>query len=215
MKIDYKLHCVAPNVYLVEVENQFDLAMLFMRAQEYYESPNPEFLNRPFDIWEYIRWYASKNGHSFTYGADWAGFNVPVSVIYECYDQLLTHHTSTPYDFIMLEILEQIYPGAYYLIGATELNGETQQHEICHALYRLNEDYQRQADELVDALPTEAFLRMVDNLKDQGYTDHVLKDEIQAYLMFGYDTRFFCEGLDMSFLEVKHNEFHQKLDKFF
>lgn len=39
MDIKYKIKEVKPNVFAVVVKDKYDRAMLFCRAQEYYESP--------------------------------------------------------------------------------------------------------------------------------------------------------------------------------
>ena len=49
-KPEYKLYKIAPKLFCVEMPNTYDLSMLFVRYQEYYESPNPKFRNKAFKL---------------------------------------------------------------------------------------------------------------------------------------------------------------------
>ena len=71
MKIDYKIEEVRPNVFAVIVKDHYHRAMLFLRVQEFYESPNPQFRGKNFSIWDYIEWYSRRNKDVFTYTFDW------------------------------------------------------------------------------------------------------------------------------------------------
>ena len=51
MKIDINIKEVRPNVFAVIVKDHYHRAMLFMRVQEFYESPNTEFRGKNFSIW--------------------------------------------------------------------------------------------------------------------------------------------------------------------
>ena len=77
MNLNYTLQEVKPNVFVVLLEDNYNLPMLFCRVQEFYESPNEDFRNKKFSIWEYMEWYSKSNKGSFTYPSDWAGFNIP------------------------------------------------------------------------------------------------------------------------------------------
>ena len=102
----YKIKEAAPDVFAVVVKDKYNRAMLFCRAQEYYESPNPKFRNKTFSIWDYMKWYHEKYGKGFSYGADWSGFNIPLKVITTCYNKL--GKFETPYDKTMYDIVVKI-----------------------------------------------------------------------------------------------------------
>ena len=60
--------------------------MHFLRAQEFYESPFPEFKGKNFNLIDYMEKYAKAYGDNvFTYPGDWCGFNIPSNVLKECY----------------------------------------------------------------------------------------------------------------------------------
>lgn len=65
-----------------------ELAKMFMRFQEFYESP--KFHGKIFTRKEYLQWYKETKGTK--YEDDWAGFNIPGWVIdvfkHGCFDPL-------------------------------------------------------------------------------------------------------------------------------
>jgi len=96
MKVEYTIKEVKPKIYAVILPDDYHRPMLFCRVQEYYESPNPKFRGKSFDIWDYIEWYSRNHHDAFTYAFDWGGFNIPLEVAYNCYDTLKDGYT--PYD---------------------------------------------------------------------------------------------------------------------
>jgi len=43
----------------IQFDDEYDLALHFLRAQEFYESPNEKFRGQPFNIWDYIKWHSA------------------------------------------------------------------------------------------------------------------------------------------------------------
>ena len=196
MQIKYQIKEVKPNIFAVIVKDKYDRAMLFCRVQEYYESPSPKFRGKQFSIWDYMKWYDKKNGCGFSYGADWSGFNIPIWVAKECYNHL--NKLETPYDKVMDEIVQKLnsyYTG--YMIGAGNTTDETFQHEVCHALYHTDKNYKKQMDNLTEGLPKKYYDVFKNNLFKMGYASKVVKDEIQAYLQYGYKEDQFGKGVDI------------------
>jgi len=191
MDIKYKIKKIQPNIYAVIVPDDYHRPMLFMRAQEYYESPNPLFKGKSFNIWDYIEWYSRNHRGSFTYAFDWGGFNIPLEVGYNCYDTLKDVYT--PYDEIMENIIHTIYKMNGnscdgYIIGVGDMAGETFRHEVCHGLYATNHLYKEMADEITQMIPTKLYNQFVNNLIEYGYSFEVMDDEVQAYLMSNWET---------------------------
>jgi hypothetical protein len=199
MKINYKLKEILPEIFAVIIKDKYDRAMLFCRAQEYYESPSPKFRGKEFSIWDYMKWYHIKNENGFSYGADWSGFNIPIAVLKECYRKL--NKTETPYDKVMDQILSRILPNTGYVIGCGDTKGETFKHEICHALYHTNKNYKKQMDNFTKGLPQKYYNIFKKNLLAMGYTTKVINDEIQAYLQYGYDDARFSKGVNFKQLK--------------
>jgi len=208
MKIDYKIKEVQPNIFAVIVKDKYDLAMLFCRAQEYYESPNKKFNGKTFDFWDYMKWYAKKYKKGFSYMIDWSGFNIPLEIIQECYHGLDFYFT--PYDEHMNFIMDEIEGKGdcrlpKYIIGCNDIKGETFQHEICHAKYSIDGKYKAKKDNLIKQIDKKHLKIFKNNLLKMGYARKVINDEIQAYLQYGYEMDCFGKGVEMKYRE-KYNK---------
>ena len=187
MKIKYTIKEVKKNVFAVVVPDSYDRCMLFLRVQEYYE--NPKYKGKNFNIWEFVKYYSRNN--IFRYAEEWDGFNLPYRVAEECYNNIIQY--DTPYDAVMDEILGEINPkGEAYIIGVDSSNGETFDHELCHAEYYLNKEYKQVADKLIKSLPKELCAILKKNLLRAGYHRSVINDEIQAYMLTNYFSVEFC-----------------------
>jgi hypothetical protein len=90
---------VKPFIYCVEVDDNYDRAMLFCRYQEFYESPYKQFRGKPFTWMEYMRFYKNSwKKNVFTYPEDWVGYNIPSTILEKSID---TFYKETEYDVIM------------------------------------------------------------------------------------------------------------------
>ena len=192
--INYKIHELIPNVFALEIPDGYNRGMLFLRSQEFYESPFDEFRGKHFDVFHYMDHYRKWKGVDyFSYPDDWAGYNIPGEIIENAIKPILDANNGifpTPYDFIMLNIIKSIRSkikedSKWYLIGVGSLNGRTVKHEIAHALFYISKEYKEKMCELVLSLPRGIFEKMEENLKYLGYTDAVIVDEIQAYMSTG------------------------------
>lgn len=215
MEIQYTLKEVAPKIFAVVVPNDYDRAMLFCRAQEFYESDNSLFNGQDFSIWDYMKWYSDKNKGLFTYPKDWNGFNIPFSVALNC---IIGTEEETPYDNIMQEILDKIlltenYYGSY-IIGTKLDNGLTFKHEMAHALYYTNEEYKNIVDKLTSEIPLKYYNIMVINLLNLGYDKSVINDEIQAYISTNYNHKYFNNGVEIGMLKELHKKYKKELNHF-
>ena len=216
MKIEYTLKELRPNIFAVIVPNDYDRAMLFCRVQEFYESDSEQFVETDFDMWEYVRWYSMKNKNSFTYAKDWCGFNIPFIKAVNC---MIGIKNKTPYDIFMEEIIDKIlsdynYNTSSYIIGTKSDRGTTFKHELCHALYFTNSIYKELADELTYQLDVDAYWALHLNLVELGYNENVIADEIQAYLMTNYKSKYFSRGVDIEMLNKIHEQYKERLNHF-
>lgn len=220
MGIKYKIKEVKPNIFAVIVKDDYDRAMLFCRAQEYYESPNKKFRGKDFSIWDYMKWYSSEYGRGFSYGVDWGGFNIPFDIMWECYEnQNNLPDWETPYDGYMWEILVQIdnirdENKKCYVIGAGDMTGETFQHEVCHGLWYTNNSYRKQAKNVLMTFHPEHYKVFKENLINMGYTDSVIDDEIHAYLTTNWNYGKFGKGVDIKIRERYNNALSLTLNEF-
>jgi hypothetical protein len=212
MKIKHYIKEVNPNIFAVVVKNKYDRAMLFCRAQEYYESPSPKFRGKEFSIWDYMKWYDEQNGWGFSYGADWSGFNIPLKQINDCYNKL--NKFESPYDKIMHDILSVLnlkyLSKNGYVIGCGDTKGDTFKHEVCHGLYYTNKEYKKKMDALTKKLPKQIYNTFKKNILALGYASKVVDDEIQAYLQYGYQNPDFGRGVDIDVRIKYSNLYHQQ-----
>lgn len=198
----YKLKQVAKNIFLVTVDSAYDTAMLFLRYQEYYESP--KFHGKFFTLLDYMEWYSKKVGdNAFTYPDDYNGFNLPGWVLKKVTGALFTEKFDTvnKYDLTMLEIMDQISAmGAYenfYLIGVSKETGDpsTINHEIAHGMYSTDLLYQAVVNKMVRELPKKIRKRLFKALKDRQYHSSVLVDEANAFLSTGLHSTWKLRGM--------------------
>lgn len=197
----YKLKKIKDQIYLVDCENHYDLCMLFLRYQEFYESPNSKFRGKDFQILDYMEWWSKTKGNgSFTYPIAWGGFNIPSWVIHHFHDLQSNPHYKdyNKYDGEMFRIYEKIKfkninglmvekeTKPFYLIGVSKSSSEALDHELAHGLYYTNTEYRLAMNKLVKALPSSLKKNINAWLKEAGYTSQVFKDETQAYLATGF-----------------------------
>jgi hypothetical protein len=183
--MSYSLTKVLDKIYLLKFEDHYDLCMTFLRYSEFYESGNPDFRGKQFQILDYMEWFARTYGNGvFNYPEQWAGFNIPSTVI-EQVDNLGIADFNR-YDERMLDIhchLKTEAGGDYYLIGVSD--DETIDHEVAHGLYSTNLSYRSEMERLIDSLPKRTYRKICDYLTSVDYAESSHRDEIQAYIATG------------------------------
>jgi len=180
---------VIGKVLVVEVEDKFDRAMLFCRAQEFYESQNPDFRGvQRFDIWEYLKWHEKEYKESYT--QRWEGFNLPMEVA-----QLATVKPQTKYDSKFEKIIRYNNIKADYIIGVDKIGSDTFHHEMAHGMYYTNTEYRDEMLQEIARMPENKMDILYNYLIEEGYHPDKVVDEIQAYMVSGgegieYEARF-------------------------
>ncbi len=215
---------VKDRIFAVVIPDSYERAMTFLRVQEFYESPNPDFRGKDFDIWDYILWYSCQNDGSFTYASDWSGFNIPLPVAWECYDGVSSMRDTwkSKWDEVMKNIVWAVQGRMFhkkhtrdmnaYIIGTEDMQGDTFKHEVCHGLYYTNKEYKKAVDEITDSIDPEIRETLKNNLLEMGYTEGVVYDEIQAYLNFGWESKKFSKGVrknTLKSLSKKYRKIYQ------
>lgn len=206
----YSVKEIRPDIFAVIVPDNYDRAMLFCRVQEFYESPSELFRNNTFSIWDYFSWYSKKYGKGcFSYTRDFVGYNFPLIVAKKCYQ---LNAIETPYDKIMVEIIESIYECAKrkYLIGVDALKNSTFNHELAHGLYYTNIDYKNEVNKITKSISKFNLSKFKKNLKSIGYCPSVLKDEIQAYMATEINKKVTKGILDKKKLHQKYKMIFNK-----
>jgi hypothetical protein len=188
----YKLTKHLDSVYLVQFEESYDLAMTFLRYQEFYECANEDIRGKQFTLLQFMDWYVKEVNEydSFSYHLDWSGFNIPSTTIQEVRE--LGILDMNHYDARMFDIYDDIRrihgDSDFYLIGTsepTDPEDTTLEHELAHGLYYTNEQYRIEMNENWDTLSTHSKVLLADYLTETGYPEKVHIDEVQAYLSTG------------------------------
>lgn len=208
----YKLIQNSDRIFSLEFENSYDLAMCFLRVQEFYESPNKNFRGNSFNVFEYMDWYSKKHSSEgcFTYPKDWAGFNVSSEQINKCYLDLLKEHRTVYDEFFEWEINNYIFKEIvnqekYYLIGYVKNKKDNSvfEHEIAHAFYFLDKDYKKLMLENIKLWNVNFKNKVFEVLRKTGYVKGVFEDETQAY--FSTDESYILENIKSTVLDKTVN----------
>ena len=189
----YNFYELMNGIFLLEFEHSDDLAMTFLRVQEFYESSNDKFRKNKFTLQEYKDWYITQSEDgTFSYCDDCAGFNVPSLIIDTCYKM---HDERFPQDNFFLNICNKCKYlssvnglDSYYLIGITKGDDETLSHEIAHGLYTTNKNYRNKIDKALEQVDKETLDNMKSIVADIGYGEDTLLDEAHAYWATGLFT---------------------------
>lgn len=215
---------ISNNIIHLSMPTQKEISSLLIRFQEYYESPIKEIRGKIFTLGYLKHLYSlstrtERGGFTYHRGnlfdGDWNGFNFPGEVIEPFVRGLFDPLTPGEEDVVELLKWRQ---DKFYVIGTHAESGEdwVMDHEVCHALYYINEAYRVNVDEaLVEALDSEPKLaNMYTMLKSWGYCDEVLADECHAYISADY--KWLCDEkedeLDKFDIEIPE-ELHKQLRK--
>lgn len=186
----YNLYEIMPAVFLLEVKGNKNLASIFLRAQEFYESTNDSVRGKSFTIEEYKKWYKTLNEkNEFSYAKDWQGFNISSDTLEMCYQ---INKERKIEDYFLLDIAkickkissEKNYKN-YYLLGAKYNDVKVLRHELAHALFYTNSEYKKIMVQHFASLPIKFQKKMSIILGDLGYYKDVHIDEAQAYFATG------------------------------
>lgn len=199
---------IAPNIYWVDFDFQYELAMSFLRFQEHYESP--EFKDKVFTLGQYREWYKTTRSHGeFSYPKDWNGFNIPGYIFKPFTNGLFDPLTAEEQELIFTLIRNKVdLDSNFYLIGTHGGAIDVLDHEICHALYYTNPKYKSKMDNLMGQYDLS---KLHNTLMDMGYHKDLCKDEAQAYICTGFDEdrpEMTCpEGLKKAMIAVMSQYF--------
>jgi hypothetical protein len=192
-KLPFDIYRVTNRIYLFLFNDSYDMCMHFLRYQETYESP--KFRNQKFTILEFMAWYAKNYGKGvFTYTGDWGGFNIPSNVIWKVHASKIDDYNA--YDAAMIAAYNKISSithlepdgvahDTFYVLGVTKQDADLLSHELAHGLYATTAAYREAMTSCQKDLPTSVKNDVFDYLKDIGYCDDVLDDELQAYFSTG------------------------------
>lgn len=199
-----ELKKIHDKAYWIRCESFYELGMLFLRYQEFYESPFDHIKGKNFTIAEFIstytKWCGSKNDRNesfFSYPNDNGGYNIPLKII----DQVnalgikdMNHYDSLMNGLKTMIIADSKTPDCY-IIGTFKGADEKEyfQHELAHTMFYCDQNYRQKITFIIDKALTDDELKkaLINLLISNGsYSIHVFNDELQAYLSTGYDDMF-------------------------
>jgi len=182
---------IFPGLIHIEFDTQEELCSTMVRMQEFYESPFQEIRGKLFLLERFKTLYAASRSHkNYSYNTDWCGFNIPGHIIRMFYKLFSDHCELNDKEKAFLSLLpkELSTDGRidhFYVIATHKQDtntSETIEHEIAHALYYLNSDYNELMRESIQELGSELVDIFTEQLKEMGYDDSTIPDEIQAHL---------------------------------
>ncbi len=189
-----KFRSITPEIVHITLPTRNELAQTLIRFQEHYESPFPDIRGKIFTL-GMVRakggrkkpGVASYEGGKH-YTAEWSGYNFPGSTLDPFIKGLFDPLTSIEQDIVEALRYRQ---DRFYVIGTygDDDPGDTLNHEIAHALYYVNADYKAAVDSVLAPMDLAGIKQM---LRDWGYCEEVLDDEVQAYI--GPDYAWFKEN---------------------
>ena len=183
-----ELYNCGKHIWTIKINDQQSRAMVFLRSQEYFESPFDKIVGKQFKISDYIDIYKEQNKkQEFSYGADWEGFNIPSTILEECMFNIPSDEMNN-YDKIMLSIIATIKnheKDRYYLLGVDTLDKTVLEHEFAHAMYFTIPEYKIEMDELTIKCENNIKKEISIILNNMGYIDQVFNDEFQSYMSTG------------------------------
>jgi len=179
----YTFSKIRENVFLVESETQYELTSMFVRPQEFYESPFENIKGKHFSLDEFMDTYAKEMGN-FTYFSDWSGFNI-TGGMFKAFFQTFRFDLREK-ERILLQGINGLCPnldGQFYVLGAIKGKLKVINHEIAHAYWYLYPKYKYKMIELSQKnISTSLYDDAFYSLTSKGYDSSFVDDELQAYL---------------------------------
>lgn len=177
-------------IILLTFKNQYEMTSSLIRMQEYYESEFDDILHNFFTLEEYIDLvYEKYPEQGFDYYDSVVGCNIPGDFIRDFFDVFHKEYNDLRvkekyvFDILKPYIMsnKKFYMIANYKEGIDGSNLEVLNHEISHGFYDIFRDY----SDVMDLLTVEIrskYPKFIQAIKNKGYSEHMLDDEIQAFL---------------------------------
>lgn len=170
-------------IFEIVSSRKSDVARIVVRPQVHYD--NKEFKGKIFSLDEFKKYYSGDK--EFTYYYDWNGFNMPDNAIKKFLDGKF-NPLSPEEKWLMDNIRDNVdTSNPYYILGYSNDDKPTVNHERAHALYYLSPEYKKEADGIVDSIPKSELGTLNEFLRVRNYHPSVYEDEMQAYLMADKD----------------------------
>jgi len=209
-------HC-GDHIWAIKSPDDYTRALMFMRPQEFYESSFEEIISKQFKVSDFVNIYKQHYGkQQFTYGSDWAGFNIPSNILEECMFNIPEDEINN-WDKLMLSAIntiKEIEGGHnYYLLGVDELSNRLLEHEFAHAMYFTLPEYKAEISKMNDECDPIVKDMMYKCITEYGYADHVLPDELQAYMATGLGKKMI--EMNIPNIEIWQEKYRNIFDSYY
>jgi hypothetical protein len=165
---------VTPKISWIDFNSEIEMGKMFCRFQEYYESPR--FVGQVFSIRQYAAWYRKTYG-AFTYYRDWEGYNIPARIMVPFAAGRFNPLTKS--ERTLLQVTNHV-PYEGYLVATVNGNLRTLKHELAHALFGTEHDYEAEVLSILGKCP---LLPIFQILEKYAYGAVTWVDEAHAYLL--------------------------------
>lgn len=209
-------HC-GDHIWAIKSPDNHTRALMFMRPQEFYESSFEEIISKQFKVSNFVDIYKQHYGKKeFTYGSDWSGFNIPSTILEDCMFNIPEDEINN-WDKLMLSIINIIKEKEgehnYYLLGVDELSNRLLEHEFAHAMYFTLPEYKDEMSKMNDDCDPNVRDMMYKCITEYGYADHVLPDELQAYMSTGLGSKM--EEMNIPDIEIWQQRYRNIFDNYY
>ena len=209
-------HC-GEHIWTIKSPDPHTRALMFMRSQEFYESSFEEIISKQFKVSNFVDIYKQHYGKKeFTYGSDWSGFNIPSTILEDCMFNIPEDEINN-WDKLMLSIINIIKEKEgghnYYLLGVDELSNRLLEHEFAHAMYFTLPEYKDEMSKMNDECDPNVRDMMYKCITEYGYADHVLPDELQAYMSTGLGSKM--EEMNIPDIEIWQQKYRNIFDEYY
>ena len=209
-------HC-GDHIWAIKSPDNHTRALMFMRPQEFYESSFEEIISKQFKVSNFVDIYKQHYGKKeFTYGSDWSGFNIPSTILEDCMFNIPEDEINN-WDKLMLSIINIIKEKEgdhnYYLLGVDELSNRLLEHEFAHAMYFTLPEYKDEMSKMNDECDPNVRDMMYKCITEYGYADHVLPDELQAYMSTGLGSKM--EEMNIPDIEIWQQRYRNIFDNYY
>lgn len=183
-----KLTQIKPRVYHAVFDDAYSLCMTILRIHEH--SENPKFKNKSFTYEQYMDWYSKEHGKGhFTFDKDYLGF----SINSPSFRHFVKNFPKKEWTEKEKKYIEE----AIRLVGKDDFESQKRfciinsfekkkssvfRHELAHAIYYVDSNYKHAADKFFKSLKSDFKKKVISIVKDDGYPELQVLDEINARL---------------------------------
>ncbi len=177
---------LTPKILEIRFDDTYELCNSSYLFSHHYEDPH--WNGKVFTRLELDEFYERNYDDAHHWKKKWSGSNIPDYV----FERFIMGDFVGLNDF-ELDLIQRVrgVSQPYYVIMTSNSAKYTWNHEIAHAIWYTNSEYKRKAQEIVEQNRNLGYLdRAITCLREQGYADHVLNDELHVYCGVFYDVYF-------------------------